>query len=100
MVNPLEIACFSSAAVAALAYIAYKATDGQSTLPIGVDGKMVFVPKTLIDIMFDLSRFSLGYNAAMARIHEGPRLPDDQYALVLQADKECHVYVAFPRLVA
>ena len=95
MVNPLEIACFSSAAAAALAYLAYKATDGQSTLPVEVDGEMVFVPKTLIDILSDLSEFSLHYNNAISRIHEGPPLPEDQYALVVEADGKCHVYVLF-----
>lgn len=33
MVNPLDIAYLSSVAAAALAYLAYKVADGQSTLP-------------------------------------------------------------------
>ena len=97
MVNTLEIACLSSAV--ALAYLVYKASGGQSTLPVEVDGEMVFVPKTLVDIMSDLRKFSLGYNNTMSKIHEGPRPPDDEYALVMQADKKCRVYVPFTQLV-
>lgn len=89
MISTLEIACLSSAV--ALAYLVYTASSGQSTLPVEVDGEMVFVPKTLIDIMSDLSKFSLGYNSAMSRIHEGPHLPDDEYALVVRADRKCRV---------
>jgi len=93
MVNTLEIACLSSAV--ALAYLVYKVSGGQSTLPVEVDGEMVFVPKTLIDIMSDLSEFSLSYNNTMSRIHDGPSLPEDQYALVVQADRKCQVCVTF-----
>jgi len=91
MVNALEIACLSSAAAAALAYLAYKVAEAQSTLPVEVNGEMVFVPKILFDILADLRGFSIRYNAARRRIHEGPRLPDDQYALVLQADRKWQV---------
>ena len=93
MVNTLEIACLSSAV--ALAYLVYKANGEQSTLPIEVDGEMVFVPKTLIDILSDMSDFSLHYNNAISRIHEGPPLPEDQHALVAQADRKCHSCVPF-----
>ena len=93
MVNTLEIACLSSAF--ALAYLVYKVSGGQSTLPVEVDGEMVFVPKTLIDIMSDLSEFSLNYNNTMSRIHDGPRLPEDEYALVVQADRKCQACVTF-----
>lgn len=93
MVNALEIACLSSAV--ALAYLVYKVNGGQSTLPVEVDGEMVFVPKTLIDIMSDLSEFSLSYNNTMSRIHDGPRPPEDQYALVVQADRKCQACVTF-----
>ena len=99
MVSTLELACYSSVAAAALAYLAHKVTDGQSTLPIEVDGKMVFVPKALVDILFDLSKFSHSYNNTISKIHEGPPPPEDQYALVVQADRKCRVYVPYTRLV-
>jgi len=97
MVSSFETACFSSA-TAALAYLAYKFTDGQATLPIEVDGKVVYAPKTLFEIMYDLSEFSVGYNDAMRKIHEGPPLPEDQYASVVLADRKCQGCVPFPRL--
>jgi hypothetical protein len=97
MVNTLEIACLSSAA--ALAYLVYKANSGPPMLPVEVDGETVFAPKALFDIMADLSEFSVGYNNAISRISEGPRLPDDQYAVVLQADGKWQVYVPLIRLL-
>jgi len=98
MVSPLEIACFSSA-TAALAYLAYKFTDGQVTLPIEVEGKVVYAPKALFEIMFDLSEFSVGYNDTMSKIHEGPPLPEDQYAPVVLADRKCQTCVPFTWLI-
>jgi len=99
MVNTLEIACLSSAAAAALAYLAYRVAEGQPTLPVEVDGDMVFVPKILFDILSDLRSFSVRYEPARRRIHEGPRLPDDQFAVVLQADRKWEVYVPFTRML-
>jgi len=93
MVSTLEIACLSSAV--ALAYLVYKVNGGQTTLPVEVDGEMVFVPKALIDIMSDLSEFSLNYNKTMSRIHDGPRLPEGEYAMVVQADRKCQACVTF-----
>ena len=95
MVNTLEIACLSSVVAAALAYLAYKAVEGQITLPVEVDGEMVFVPKIVFDILGDIRSFSIRFGPARRRIHEGPRLPDDQYAAVLEADRKWQVYVPF-----
>ena len=97
MVSTLELTCYSSAATAALAYLTHRVVDGQSTLPIEVNGKVVYAPKALVEILFDLSNFSLGYNSTMSKIHEGPPPPEDQYALVVQADRKCHAYVHFMR---
>lgn len=99
MVNTLEIACLSSAAAAALAYLAYKIDEGQPTLPVEVDGEMVFVPKILFDILSDLRKCSIAYNDAISRIVKGAPLPDDEYAVVLQADRKWQVYVPFTQLV-
>lgn len=95
MGNTLEVACLSSAAAAALAYLAYKVVEGQSTIPVEVDGEMVFVPKIVLDILSDLRKFSIPYDDAITRITERPRLPEDQYAVVLQADEKWQMYVPF-----
>lgn len=95
--HPFEIG-FSSA-TAAIAYLAYKFTDGQATLPIEVDGRVVYALKALFEIIFDLSKFSIGHNDTMSKIHEGPPLPDDQYASVVLADRKCQVCVPFTQLI-
>ena len=95
MGNTLGVACLSSVVAAALAYLAYKVVGDQSTIPVEVDRKMVLVPKTVLDILSDLRKFGIPYNDAIARIHEGPCLPEDQYAVVLQADGKWEMYVPF-----
>ena len=95
MDNTLEVACLSSITAVALAYLAYKVVEGQSTIPIEVGGEIVFMPKTVLDILSDLRKFGIPYNDAITRIHEGPCLPEDQYAVVLQADGKWEMYVPF-----
>lgn len=56
---------------------------------------MVFVPKIVLDILADLRKFGIPYDDAITRIHEGPGLPDDEYAVVLQADGKWQMYVHF-----
>ena len=98
MGNTLEIACSTSAVAAALAYLAYKVSEGQSTLPVEVNGEMVFVPKPLIDALYDVANFSVRYNMVIKGFHEGPRAPEDQYAVILQAEKKWQRYVSITRM--
>lgn len=98
MGNTLEIACSTSAVAAALAYLAYKVSEGQSTLPVEVNGEMVFVPKPLIDALYDVANFSVRYNMVIKGFHEGPRVPEDQYAVILQAEKKWQRYVSITRM--
>ena len=104
MVDSLGITCLSSAAAAALAYLAYKVVEGRTTLPVEVDGEVVFSPKIVLDILVDIRGFSIRFGPARRGTHEGPRLPDDQYAAVRQADRKWQVYVfslclSFPGLL-
>ena len=82
-------------AAAALAHLAYKIVEGQTTIPIEVDGEIIFVPKIVLYVLSHLRRFNISYDDAITRIHEGPRLAADQYAVVLEADSKWQMYVPF-----